>query len=127
MNTKSMLGMVAATVAALVLALPVAAVADSTGEFGKLVGFQHNATASDAAGLVAGKIFVDEGNEKAREYGWGGSLCQERDLDIDQQQLLATAISHRMSIFPRYKLGSGNMRCLVSFTLTRPLFVDKLP
>lgn len=116
---------IAATVTALMLALPLAASADNTGTPGKLIGLEHNGPKSDA--WVRGAVMVDEGNDVTRTYSWGGSICPEKDLDIDQQQLLATAISHRMSIFPRYKLGSGNMRCLVSFTLTRPLFVDKLP
>ncbi|MEW6268484.1 MAG: hypothetical protein AB1689_04210 [Thermodesulfobacteriota bacterium] len=127
MNTKSnILKTLAAAVAALVLALPVAASADSAGIPGKILGFEHNGDESDDAGLSHGVITVDEGNEATRQYHWGGSFCLERDLDIQQQQLLVTAIAHRMAILPYYKLGNGNTRCLVSFVLTRPAYVEKV-
>ncbi|HEY8518386.1 MAG TPA: hypothetical protein VIS07_22975 [Candidatus Binatia bacterium] len=125
METSSFSKAIAAIVAALVLALPAAASADSTGIAGKIIGFQHFGTTSDDAGMVAGKIYVDE-QGSTRVYAWGGSLCGSHQFDVDERQLLATAISHRMSIVPRYKIGSGNTRCLVAFTLTRPAFVDRV-
>ncbi|HEY8518387.1 MAG TPA: hypothetical protein VIS07_22980 [Candidatus Binatia bacterium] len=127
MNKKhDTLKTIAAAVVALVLALPAAALADSTGNHGKLIGVEHGTPNSLYAAMLRGSIFVDEGNGVVREYGFGGSLCNSRDLTIEEEQLLVVAISQRMSIIPRYRIGGGNTRCLVAFTLTRPAQAAKI-
>ncbi|HEY8518388.1 MAG TPA: hypothetical protein VIS07_22985 [Candidatus Binatia bacterium] len=40
--------------------------------------------------------------------------------------MLADAVASRMTIVPYYKIGNGNMRCLVGFTLTRDSFLEEV-
>lgn len=104
------------TVALLAPMAPMAR-ADSTGTTGRLVTVEHVDDDSDDYGTYHGRIFVDVGSGLLNEYRWGGVICSGRDLDIDQQRLLVSAMNKKLVLIPYWKIGMGGIRCLMSFSI----------
>lgn len=89
---------------------------DNTGTAGKLVSLEHVDNDSDSYSVYRGRIWLDVGGSATDEYRWGGTLCAGRDLDIDQQQLLVTAMAQKKGVvLPFWKNGQAGVRCLVRF------------
>lgn len=93
--------------------------ADSEGAPGKLVAVEVVAADSDVYALRHGRIVVEEAGKVQREYLLGGvSLCPNADVSDGQIDALARAAGNpKLAIKPFYKVGNGNVRCLVAFVL----------
>jgi hypothetical protein len=100
------------------LMLPPAAIADSLGTAGKLVGLRDVNAVSDNYPLIRGSVWVDEGKGAITEYRWGGSVCPGKDLSEEEIANLSRALNNsKLRIIPIYKNGQGNSVCLTHFLL----------
>lgn len=111
-------------------ALPSMTFADSTGSPGYVTSLTVHESSSDLYGTYRGSLTVREGQEPGSsqsEYRWGGTLCSGKNVSESSIQLLMIALRGRSDtqIVPRYKMGQGGIRCLVSFTLQEPVLAAR--
>lgn len=99
---------------AALLAMPMIAHAEETGEEGRVRRLEVNTVHGDTYLQYHGRILVARGKTEA-EYSWGGTTCGTRVLDASQVALLQQALTHGLKVLPRYELGPAQHRCLVGF------------
>ncbi|MEZ4450744.1 MAG: hypothetical protein R3B09_14780 [Nannocystaceae bacterium] len=111
-------------------ALPSMTFADSTGSPGYVISLTVHESSSDLYGTYRGSVTIRQGQEPGStqtEYRWGGTLCSGRNVTEANIELLTIALRGRSDtqIVPRYKMGQGGVRCLVSFTLQEPVLAAR--
>ena len=92
------------------------AYADSFGATGTVVGVTVNEGSADGYGVERGHIVINEGDVH-RKYMWGGTACSGRNVADANIALLAEAMHRGTAVTPTYKVGTGQVRCLVGIRL----------
>ena len=92
------------------------AYADSFGATGTVVGVTVNEPSADGFGVERGHIVISEGGTH-RKYMWGGTACSGRYVAEATIALMAEAMHLGTAVTPTYKVGTGQVRCLVGIRL----------
>jgi hypothetical protein len=96
------------------------ALADNIGAFGSVVQVTVNGSSSDEIFLARGRLVIDEGEQFFRQYQWGGTACNGKNMSADDVANLMMALRERrsVSVTPAWLIGAGGARCLVSYRIT---------
>ena len=62
------------------------------------------------------------------EYRFGGAICSSRNLSESDINTIGRAVANpAIHVAPFYKLGQGNVRCLVSFIIGDSEVITEIP
>jgi hypothetical protein len=104
---------------ALFLALPAAAFAadEGVGATGLISQLEVNTLSADQYLQYHGRVVI-KANTGSSEYRWGGTSCGSYTLTDNQVALLQGALDGGLKVLPRYRMGQGDLMCLVGFRMT---------
>lgn len=96
------------------------ALADNIGAYGAVAQVAVNGTSSDEYSIARGRLVIDEGQQYYREYQWGGTACNGKNLSEADIANLQMALRERreQTMTPIWKVGAGGARCLVAYRMT---------
>lgn len=96
------------------------ALADNIGAYGTAAQVAVIGPQSDEYSMARGRLVIDEGQQYYREYQWGGTACNGKNMsEVDVANLL-TALRERrdQTVTPLWKVGAGGARCLIGYRMT---------
>lgn len=97
-----------------------AARADNIGAYGPVAQVVVVGSQSDEYGMARGRLVIDEGQQFYRDYQWGGTACNGKNMsEADVANLLGALKDRReQTVTPIWKVGAGGARCLVAYRMT---------
>lgn len=106
--------------AAALLCAESAVAIDNIGAVGTVAQVVNIGSQSDEYFSARGRLLIDEGQQFYKNYQWGGTACNGKNMSESDVANLLMALRERrsMTVTPIWKQGAGGARCLVAYRMT---------
>ena len=96
------------------------AMADNIGAYGAVAQVAVVGSQADEYSSARGRLVIDEGQQFYRNYQWGGTACNGKNMSEADVANLIMALKDRreLTVTPIWKVGAGGARCLVAYRIT---------